>query len=148
MAYEGEEKRINQLHSGFNPGRRDFDRETMDLFPGIAENSIVALVQLIHQDVRSVKQNVGELDSKLDNHMKDETLELAEAIAMIMNKSFPEGDPHGHRRHHELSIKAAEDKAAFWKKMRDEITRWGLLGVLGWLSFVVWAAFVKGPVGK
>lgn len=143
MEYQGEEQRKEEVN-GTPHRRRVVDNITMDLFPPV-EHTMVALIHLIHSDVKAVKQNVSDLDTKLDNHMKDETLELAEAIAAIMNKSFPEGDPHGHRRHHEASIKAAEDKAEFWKKMKEEISKYGLIGLIGWMSVVAWAAFVKGP---
>jgi hypothetical protein len=65
-------------------------------------------------------------------------LELAEAIANIMNKAFPEGDSSGHRIHHEMAIKAAEAKAEFWEKMRFEIFRWGLIGFIGWVVVSLW----------
>jgi hypothetical protein len=117
----------------------------MPVFPPHPVSEVTVLIHLLHDDIKTVKSCVATLDGRLSKHMTDETLELAEAIATIMNKSFPEGDPHGHRRHHELSIKAAEDKAAFWKKMRDEISKYGLIGIIGWVAFVAWAAFVKGP---
>lgn len=123
----------------------DYGNQEMPIFKANPVSEVTVLLSLLHDDVKTVKVGITALDTRLSNHMKDETLELAEAIASIMNKSFPEGDPLGHRKHHELSIKAAEDKAAFWKRMRDEVTRWGLLGVLGWLSFVAWTAFIKGP---
>lgn len=129
------------------PRRRstDYGDQPMPIFPPHPVSEVTVLIHLLHDDIKTVKTGVTALDSRLSKHMTDETLELAEAIAAIMNKSFPEGDPHGHRRHHELSIKAAEDKAAFWKKMRDEVAKYGLIGIVGWLAFVAWAAFVKGP---
>lgn len=123
----------------------DYGDQDMPVFPPRHASEVTVLIHLLHDDIKSVKSGVTALDTRLSKHMTDETLELAEAIANIMNKSFPEGDPLGHRRHHELSIKAAEDKAAFWRKMRDEISKYGLIGIVGWLSFVAWAAFVKGP---
>ena len=123
----------------------DYGDQDMPVFPPRHASEVTVLIHLLHDDIKTVKSGVTALDTRLSKHMTDETLELAEAIANIMNKSFPEGDPQGHRRHHELSIKAAEDKAAFWKKMRDEVAKYGLIGIIGWLSFVAWAAFVKGP---
>lgn len=123
----------------------DYGDEDMPVFPPRHPSDAMIILSLLHEDVKTVKVAVTALDERLSKHMTDETLELAEAIADIMNKSFPEGDPGGHRKHHELSIKAAEDKAAFWRKMREEVSKYGLISLIGWLSFVAWAAFVKGP---
>jgi hypothetical protein len=102
-------------------------------------DSIIQLVTEIHKDVK-------DLDRKLTEHMTSETTELAEEIAKLMAAAFPIGDPDGHRKHHELVIKQAEARTAFWEKMRFEISRWGLLGFLGWGLVVMWKAFLEGSV--
>jgi hypothetical protein len=101
--------------------------------------ALFILVRAMHTDVNSLRAD-------LKQHMTSETTELAEAVAELLKRSFPDGDPDGHRRHHEASIAAAEAKAAFWEKMRFEITRWGLVGVLGWLAIIAWRGFLAGPV--
>lgn len=146
MTYEGEDKREHDTPSWLSPGRRELDKENMDLFPPLSEQSIVTLVQLIHHDVKTVRANMGELSSKLDGHLKEENIQLAEAIANVLDKSFPQGDALGHKKHHELSIKAAEDRAAFWSKMRFELSRWGLIGFIGWVVYSLWKAFLLGPI--
>lgn len=83
--------------------------------------------------VREIHENQLAMDAKLTQHMQEETVEFAHEIAQLMIKAFPEGDPDGHRRHHELVIKQAEARTAFWEKMVFEITRWGLIGFLLWL---------------
>jgi hypothetical protein len=62
-----------------------------------------------------------------------------------MADAFPEADPVGHRKHHEAVIKAAEDRAAFWAKMRFELTRWGLIGFVAWAGTQLWQAALQGP---
>lgn len=86
-----------------------------------------------------------ELDCKMTEHMALQKQALAEAIAKLMAEAFPEGDPDGHRRHHELVIKAAEERAAFWAQMRAKLTEWGLIGIAGWAAYALWAAFLQGP---
>lgn len=71
--------------------------------------------------------------------------DIAKALAALMKDAFPAGDPDGHRKHHEAVIKAAEEKAEFWKKMRISVTSWGLLGVLGWLLLLAWNGLLQGP---
>lgn len=109
------------------------------------ETPLVLLLQLVHDDVKQVKTHVSSLDTKLSNHMTDETLTLAEEIASLMNKAFPEGDPLGHRKHHEAVIKAAEARAAFWEKMLSEVTSKGLIGILTLAVLWVWTGLLKGP---
>lgn len=99
---------------------------------------LLELVKIIHE-------NQIEMDRKLTDHMQNETAELAEAITQLMAQAFPAGDPQGHRAHHELVIKKAEESAAFWKTMRVELAKWGLLGFAGWAIYALWNAFLQGP---
>lgn len=131
--------------TAFNRRATDYGDQDMPVFPPKNPSEALMILSLLHDDVKTVKVAVTALDDRLSKHMKDETLELAEAIASIMNKSFPEGDPSGHRKHHEASIKAAEDKAAFWKMLRNEVSKYGLIGIIGWVFVVAWTAFLKGP---
>jgi len=100
--------------------------------------TILYVMQEIHKRVEA-------LDERLSKQTHDATLKLAEEIASLMCKSFPEGDPDGHRAAHEAWIKREEDKAEFWKKMRFEVSRWGIMGLLGWLAIVAWKAVLQGP---
>ena len=109
--------------------------------PERRESDAPALLALVQE----VAANVRNLDERLTVHMHSEPLEMAHTVAGIMNKSFPGGDPEGHRIAHEQQMAAIADRAKFWKTMLFEVTKYGLLGVVGWLAFVVWSAFIKGP---
>ena len=95
--------------------------------------------------VREVLANQRDLDHKLSAHMVEETKEIADMIAKLSAAAFPAGDPGGHRRHHELVIKAAEERAEFWSKMRVALGQYGLLGFAGWAFYALWNAFLQGP---
>jgi hypothetical protein len=99
---------------------------------------ILELVKQIHESQKS-------LDRKLTDHMTNETTELAEAIVRIQAEAFPMGDPVGHRHHHEMVIKQAEERAKFWQEMRIAAAKWAGLGVLGFLVLSAWQQFLKGP---
>jgi len=92
--------------------------------------------------LKVVYDKIDTMDTKLTQHIHDETSSLAEEIASLIIKSFPEGDPDGHRKDHELSIKRAKASADFWEKMRFEISKWGLIGFTGWfigmIALSVW----------
>ena len=95
--------------------------------------------------VKTIQSDVNSMRETLKTHIETEPKEWASVLAELMQKSFPEGDPEGHRRFHEASIKKAEDSAVFWGKMRYEITRYGVFGFLGWASYQLWLAFLHGP---
>ena len=102
------------------------------------DSLMVLLMQEVHAKIEA-------MDKRLTQHMTDETLVLAEEIAKLMNNAFPEGDPYGHRKKHEADIAAAIDRAAFWKTIRTEIGKYGIIGLLGWMLYAAWMAFLKGP---
>jgi hypothetical protein len=99
---------------------------------------MLALVQTIQHDITEMKIT-------LKDHIETEPQEWADLLEDMMGKAFPNGDPEGHREAHEAQMAAVRDRAAFWKTMLIEVSKYGILGVLGWLVFHAWAAFVKGP---
>lgn len=120
----------------------DFDRRAQppehDRRQPTDDKSLIALVQLVHDDVRNFSK-------ELSDQKRDEALLLAEAVAALMIKSFPQGDADGHKKAHEEQMKAIEDRAKFWRSMLFEVTKYGLLGVVGWLALKLWVAFLAGP---
>ena len=99
----------------------------------------------LHSDVRTLNSDVNGLNGRLSAHMLDETHDLAEEVSKLMVSAFPDGDPDGHRRHHEAVLAKAEARAAFWKKMFFELCKYGLIGFMGWLALTAWNAFLQGP---
>ncbi len=91
----------------------------------VNDGAILALIQTIQADVTEMK-------GTLHAHIETEPKEWAKILTDLMVKSFPDGDPDGHRRDHETRIKLAEEKAAFWAKMAYELKRWGLIGFTLW----------------
>jgi len=120
--------------SGFTPLVSQFNDRRKDSPMPV----LLALVQKVHESQK-------ELDRKLTKHMTEETDELAKAITKLMAEAFPEGDPDGHRRHHELVIQQAEERAKFWHEMRLAVAKWAGLGVLSFLVVAAWNKFLQGP---
>jgi hypothetical protein len=110
----------------FTPDRRADDR------------ALIMLVQQVHDNQQA-------LDGKLTQHMTDETRRLAEAVADILKRSFPEGDADGHRKAHEQQMQTIAARAEFWKKLSFEVSKYGLVGLVGWLAYAAWIALLKGP---
>jgi hypothetical protein len=105
----------------------------------------MVMVQQIHDSQMAISESHQVLNDKLSKHMTEETHELAQAITNLMAAAFPEGDPGGHRRHHELVIQKEEERVEFWKKMRYELAKWGLIGFAGWAIGYLWMGFLQGP---
>ena len=95
--------------------------------------------------IESLQTSVHDLGDDMRRHFEERDLRREELIAGLMREAFPAGDHEGHRRHHELVIKLAEEKAAFWKKMKEELFKYGLFGFLGWAFFALWATFLSVP---
>lgn len=106
---------------------------------------LLGMVKDVHDDVKNLHTTIIALDTRLTKHMNEETLELAQEISKLMASAFPEGDPLGHRKHHEAVIAKAEARATFWRKMVEEITKYGLIGLMGWLVMSLWSTFLQGP---
>jgi hypothetical protein len=119
----------------------DFAALTAEFTDRRKESPMPVILELVKQ----IHESQKELDKKLTAHMTNETTELAEAITRLMSEAFPAGDPEGHRHHHELVIKRAEESAKFWGEMRIAAGKWIGLGVLGFLVTAAWQTFLKGP---
>ncbi len=111
------------------------ERRTEDL-------ALKDLVKQVHDDVLTMR-------AELSAHVADEPRRLADAVEAAVSRSleraFPAGDADGHKRYHEATIAKLEARAAFWKKMAFEVSKYGLLGLLGWLAVTAWTAFLHGP---
>lgn len=100
--------------------------------------ALLILVQQVHADVK-------EFQKQLDQQRHDDALALAEAVVALTLKAFPEGDVDGHRMMHEKQMQALENRNEFWKKMLFEVSKYGLIGVIGWGVLKLWTAFLAGP---
>jgi len=99
-------------------------------------------------------QMVSETNGILKSHMHDHDLNhqalggkltaIHEDITHLYG-GFPTDDPEGHRVWHESEIQRVKDRAEFWKKMTYELSKYGLIGFLGWTAYALWQAFLHGP---
>lgn len=99
---------------------------------------LLVLLQTIHEDVQNMRQT-------LKTHMEVEPQEWCRILEDLQTKAFPSGDAEGHRKAHESEMAAIIAREEFWKKMLFEITKFGLFGVLGWMAYQLWIAFLHGP---
>lgn len=90
-----------------------------------SDPAVIVLLQSICDEQKDLKK-------VLKNHIETEPEEWAATLKVLMEDAFPAGDPDGHRRFHEASIKKAEDSAAFWHDMRKSAAKWGLAGFAFW----------------
>ena len=95
--------------------------------------------------VKTIQVDVSAMQETLSDHIATEPKEWALVLENLMKKSFPAGDPDGHRKAHEAQIQEILDRAQFWKTLRMEAAKYGVLGVLGWLLYHAWVAFLHGP---
>lgn len=110
-------------------------------FKGDMHKAIDRIEAAMRYNHATVTEAVQRASSTADLAREDVKAAVKEAMA----SAFPDGDPDGHRRHHELVIKRAEAQAAFWDKMKVELGKYGLLGFLGWAAYSLWNSFLQGP---
>lgn len=88
-------------------------------------------------------------DDQGDRHETNEELGIEQKLDLILSefKRF-EGafardedgsiDFDGHRRYHEAMIKAAEEQAEFWKDLKQEIIKKGIIAAIIILLGLIW----------
>jgi hypothetical protein len=102
------------------------------------EDALLVHIQELSKEIREVK-------AQFAYHHATYVESTEKAVAKAMSEAFPDGDPHGHRRHHEIVIAAAQRRLELWDMLKKETAKWGLLGFLGWAGYALWQAFLLGP---
>lgn len=119
------------------------------------DNNVLPLDRRKHDRVLDlILSQVEQLGEKLDGHISS-SAEHREAFAAKVTgndhiiatilEGFPNKDPRGHCDYHIDEMAAIARRKEFWSKLLSEITKYGLIGVLGWVFVTLWAAAVKGP---
>jgi hypothetical protein len=90
--------------------------------------------------VKATHELVAQQGQRLQDHITEEESTLKRFIA-----GFPGEDPVSHCAAHLEWIEEVKERKEFYRKMRFELARWGLLGFLGWAFFQLWSGFLKGP---
>ena len=99
---------------------------------------------LLH--IKELQITTKELSAKMNYHHAVFREEVEKAVERVYISAFPDGDPSGHRLHHELVIKREEERMEFWSTMKKELAKWGLIGFVGWAFYYLWIAALKGPM--
>jgi hypothetical protein len=98
---------------------------------------------LLH--IKELQATAKALEAKMTYHHAIFRDEVEKSVERVYVSAFPDGDPAGHRRHHELVIKREEEKVIFWTTLRTKLAEWGLIAFAGWALYALWAAFLQGP---
>lgn len=110
----------------------------------VKEDNAAAIKQL-EQSMRWTHATLAEATKRAAEVAETAKESVREVVAEAMSDAFPGGDSTGHREAHLAWIKKAEESAAFWRKMREELTRYGLIAFLGFAAIALWQSFLKGP---
>ena len=119
--------------------REEVDGAIADLHKRL--ESVESIQQLIHK----IYESTNATESRVSNLMISFSSYAAKQDRIATG--FPLDDPDGHRRAHEMFIEQARDRAQFWKKMRDEVSKYGLLGVVGFICLWIWVG-IKNEVHR
>jgi len=101
-------------------------KQLSDAAEQVGLEAILALLHAQREDTVAIRE-------ALTSHAESEAKALQRTIASLTESAFPDGDTLGHREYHLAMMEAAKNRAEFWRKLLFELTKWGLLGFLGWL---------------
>ena len=102
------------------------------------DDSAVALLRIIHEDVRALHERQERSDANLEAHAEREERQIAEIM-----RAFPDG-PDRHRAAHEAMIAAAQAQEQFWKDLRLDVAKKGVWG----LMVIVCGLVIAGVAAK
>jgi hypothetical protein len=91
--------------------------------------AMASMMKEMNQKLNTALTQLGKVSAQVDS----------------LSSGFPDGDPTGHRRLHEIVAAREKKREEFWEKLRYELAKWGLIGFAGWALYALWAAGVKGP---
>lgn len=112
------------------------------------------LLELVLANIEKLSESHEAFLSKFDAHLSDTHIHREaiaskitgnEHIVATILDGFPNKDPRGHCDYHEDQMAAIARRKEFWSKLLAELTKYGLIGFVGWLFTLAWAAAVKGP---
>jgi len=95
--------------------------------------------------IQDMHDRLCSLDIKLDKHMTEETAQIAQEMASLISSAFPNNDPVLHRLTHEAEIQRLKSRSEFWGKLLFELSKYGLIGFVGWLVVSLWRSLLAGP---
>lgn len=83
------------------------------------------------------------ISDSLEEH-KEQSSKRHEDFMAKLRDAFPGADLEAHREAHEAWMQEVSNRADFWKKMKFELVKWGLLGFLGWALTQLIKAALQG----
>lgn len=126
--------------------QQDFQNSTpqprnLTVFPERRADASAALISVIE----GLTTQVHEMREEIIRHKNELRSEREQLINDVLNKALPDGDAEGHRRYHETVIAKIESQKQFYDKLRLELVKYGLLGLVGFFAVAAWHEFLKGP---
>ena len=100
---------------------------------------------LLH--IKELQAGQKDLTTKMTYHHEVFRKEVENSVERVFDRSFPAGDPEGHRKVHEAWISEAQAKAKFWEEMRIAGAKWAGLGAAGFIAGAIWLA-IKAELHK
>lgn len=102
-------------------------------------------IDRLEQSMRYTHATLTEATDKAAKAAETAKEDVKGILGEVMANAFPDGDVSGHRAAHESWIRKVDESAAFWRKMREELTKYGLIAFLGFVAVSAWQSFLQGP---
>jgi len=116
---------------------------------GSADPILFAMLSRQADQIDATHGLLSDLAKKIDIHINEEAATIQAAIkggiAEFSSHAFPDGDAEDHRKCHERQNKKRDKLRDSVHNLVFEVIKWGAVTILGWLGYIVWTAFLKGP---
>ena len=104
-----------------------------------------AAIDRLEQSMRYTHATLTESIQRAQEAAKSAEKSVKASVEEAMVSAFPYGDSDAHRKVHESYIREAEERAEFWRKMKEELAKYGLFAFIGFAGIALWTHFLKGP---
>ncbi len=110
-----------------------------------------SLTSELHTHRIQSEQRHGEIAHRIDQISQSTIAAITEHGRLIkelnasLRDAFPGGDPEQHRIAHESWIKKSEKEEEFWLDVKKKAVGSIVTGLIVWVGFALWTAFLQGP---
>lgn len=109
----------------------------------------------VENQLGETNRRIQNLTLSINSWMEKEPAALADRLEDIVDEMIPPHPDnkdatkaekrHEHRKAHASWIKRIEEEMSRWKRLRERVAEWAIVGALAFVVMAVWKLFLEGP---